>query len=602
MKRLSAGLTTFALMVAPSLAAPPGSVVDTPKIGIIQIDATPRERPAELAWLLGGGEPTLRELTQQIVDAAGDGTIGTLVIRVKDADLNRTQAEELGAAMRAAREKGKRVDLFCENYGPTEVVLGSFADHAYIQSGGEVSLPGMHMEELFLADTLSWIGVKADLVQIGEYKGANEMFVNAAPSKAWDQNINQLLDSLYGTMRTQLKMGRRLTDEKLDLAMKAAWMADAEEAVSAGLIDAPVDLPSLGQTITGAKEQEWVDLMADEDKTPKLDASNPFVAASEVMGLLSKKPPTRPTGPTIAVLHIDGEIVDGDSSRGGLLGGESVGSRTIRNALEDILDEDQVKGMVVRIDSPGGSAVASEVIWEGVRRVAAKKPVWVSVGSMAASGGYYIAVAGDRIYVNPSSIVGSIGVVGGKFSMGGLLEKLKVHVTERNRGPMASMQNMTEPWSPEQLAQVRVKMTKTFDLFKSRVAAGRKGIDLSKTAGGWLFSGQKAIDMKMADKLGGLDTTIADLAGDLKLSEYDVMDYPGPRPLGEVIQDMLKGFVESPGVRAPGGSAVASELAGVLKEAVGPRAWPEVRASMGAVLQLRREPVVLVMPRAIVVK
>jgi protease-4 len=216
---------------------------------------------------------------------------------------------------------------------------------------------------------------------------------------------------------------------------------------------------------------------------------------------------------------------------------------------------------------------------------------------MAASGGYYIAVGGDRIYVNPSSIVGSIGVVGGKLSMGGLYDLAKVKIVGRGRGPRADMFDSTKAWSPEQLAMVRDKMKRTFDLFTRRVAEGRQGIDLSKTAGGWLFAGKRAIELKMADKIGGLDLAISDLASDRGLTEYAVMDYPAPRSLPEVLEDAFKGF----GVRAPGAPGQNHLVMG-LRELVGERAWPSVRSALTGLMLLRDQPVVLVMPRAIIVR
>jgi protease-4 len=586
------------LAVSLALAAAPALGQD--KLGLIELTGSPRERPGDLAWLLGSTDPTLREITSAIEDAASDDKIGTVVIRLKDAELNRTQVEEIGAAIKAAREAGKKVAVYAENYGPPELLLASYATKAIIQTGGEVSLPGLHMEEMYLADTLAWLGVKADMVQIGDYKGADEMFVNAAPSKPWDQNITQLLDSLYGVMRAHLESGRHMSEEQLDKAMQAAWMADADEAVKVGLLDEADDLPALGKALTGKDDPEWVELDVGAEPATKMDSMNPFTALSELAKLITSKPDHTPKGPTIAVLHIDGTIIDGDSSEGGLLGGEgSVGSRTIRNSLEDIRDQADVKGMVVRIDSPGGSAVASEVMWQGIRRVAEKKPVWVSVGSMAASGGYYTAVAGDKIYVSPSSIVGSIGVVGGKMALGGLYDKLKIRVVERGRGPMADLESSVSPWTPDQLNQVRAKMTRTFELFKKRVAMGRKDIDLSKTAGGWLFCGQKAIDMKMADEIGGLDDCIADLADTLKIKDYDVMDYPGPKGIHEILEDLFKGGVASRRVQSGG---IAADLLATLEQVVGPKAWPNVRASLGSMLLLRDHPVILAMPRALIIK
>jgi protease-4 len=323
--------------------------------------------------------------------------------------------------------------------------------------------------------------------------------------------------------------------------------------------------------------------------------ANPFMIFAKLM----QKPDHAAKEPAIAVLHIGAEIVDGDSGGGGLFGGgKSVGSRTIRNAIEEILDDPMVKGVIVRIDSPGGSAIASEVIWQGLKRLSEKKPVWGSVGSMAASGGYYIASGTSKLYVNPSSIVGSIGVVGGRLSMAGLYEKLHVNVKSRSRGPMAGMFRSTAPWSPEELATVRQKMTETYNLFTSRVTAGRPGIDLSKTAEGRLFTGDKAIGLKMADQIGGLEVAIKDLASKVGLDNPEVVHYPAPRGLGEMLEETF-GSAASPDVSGKIGVQAAEAI---VREIVGERNWPQVRSAMNGLLQLRKEPVVLMNPSVLVVE
>jgi protease-4 len=555
---------------------------------------------------MGSGEvPTLRAVVTALHEAAEEDNLDGVVIRLKDAELTATQVQEIGAAMQKVRASHKRVHVFAEAYGTTDLMLGSYADEVLAQQGGEVSFPGVYMEEMYLADTLAWVGLRADFVQVGDYKGASEPMARSGPSKEWDQNINQLLDSMYANVRKPIMAGRKLSDKKLDEAMETAWMADASDGVKAGLIDKEVDLAALTDHLKNeyGKDIDWDDnLLPTEPKNkPEL---NPFA----IMGMLSKKPEAKPTKPTIAIVHIDGAIIDGDSKSGGIMGGEGeVGSRTLRNALEDVLDEDMVKGVVIRIDSPGGSAVASEIIWQGIRRVAAKKPVWVSVGSMAASGGYYCAVAGDKIYVNPSSIVGSIGVVGGKISMQGLYDLLKVHVVGRGRGPRAGMFASSQPWTPADKDLVKGKMTQTYGLFTKRVTAGRKDIDLSSTAEGRVFTGDKAIGMKMADAIGGLDDCIRDLAQDKGLDDYAVQDYPLPKSLGEVIEDALKGF----GVMAPnmntgrasqGDAAARVQLLAGIRELVGPRAWSQLEPSLRAMMQLRDEPVLLTSPRVLIVK
>ncbi len=562
------------------------------QVGLVEIEGAPVDAPGPLDWL-AGGDPTFRQILQGLHSAARDPNLRSVVLRLKDAELGPTHVEELGEAIARLRARGKQVIVYSDLFGPSELLLGAAADRVLAQPGAPVSLPGIYMEEIYLADTLAWLGLEPDFVQIGDYKGASEPLARNAPSPEWDRNINQLLDGLYGQMTGRLRRGRGLEPADLDAAMHAAWLADASDAVRVRLIDAEVDLASLdehlGRTLGAAIE--WREDLV-QSQGSKVDMSNPFA----FLQILTRQPERAATGPTIAVLHLIGTIVDGESSPAGFLGGDTIGSRSVRRELESILSDDNIKGLVVRIDSPGGSATASEIIWQGLRRVAAKKPVWASVGSMAASGGYYIAVGCDRIHVNPSSIVGSIGVVGGKIAMPGLYQWARVNVVPRSRGPRASMFSTVQRWTDEERDLVRGKMTQTYNLFVSRVAAGRKGIDLARTTEGRLFIGAHAVELRMADKVAGLHTTIEDLARHLGLDSYDVMDFPGPQSLEEILDKAMKGMPFL-GVQSPHDARTSAALA---QELLGPRAWRQIRAQVQALALLRRHPVVLVSPRALV--
>ncbi|MDX2018257.1 MAG: signal peptide peptidase SppA [Planctomycetota bacterium] len=595
--QVTGAVGALALMMSAGLAFGQG---EAGKWAVLELDGPVLEAPEGFEWLFGAEKPLFRQMIESVREAR-DNDLGGIVVQVKDLQLNGTQIEELGAALRYVREGGTKVHVFAENFGPAELTLGAYADQIVMQSGGSVTLPGMHMEEMFLADTLGWVGVKADFVQVGDYKGASEMFARSAPSPTWDESINTMLDGLYANQRATLKAGRKLDDAGLDAAMKSAWMASGQSAIEAKLIDAQIDLPDLPahlEKVTGAKVS-WAAPIAGEPES-SLDMSNPFA----LLAKLGQQPDNTPTGPTIAVVHITGSIVDGESSAGGLLGGGgSVGSRTIRKALSEIEKEELVKGVVVRIDSPGGSATASEMIWQGLKRVAKTKPVYVSIGSMAASGGYYIAVGGDKVFANPSSIVGSIGVVGGKFVMQGLYDMVKAGVVERSRGPMASMMSTKSVWSPQERELVRQKMTETYDLFASRVSAGRPGIDLKKTAEGRLFAGTQARELKMVDEIGGLHDAVTALASKLGLEDYEVRDYPGPRSLDEMLKGFLPGMASAPvgGASANAANVASIGLAG-LEAIMGPRAFAQVRSQLSALIQMREERVMLVMPRIVVVK
>ena len=590
---LSAG-AVVSVACLQALAGGVGSAA--PSVAVIEIQGSPAEVEVGFTWLGDGGQ-TLLGLVETLDTLAVDDEFSGVLIRLKDSALGYTQVEELASAMQRVRDAGKRVDVFAEGYGTTDLLLGAHADQVMIQTGGGVSFPGLYMEEMFLADTLSWVGVKAQMIQVGDYKGANEQMTRSSPSPEWDQNISSLLDAMYENMRSDMKAGRDMNDRELDEAMRQTWMASGSEAVKAGLIDAEVDLPALPaylKTVYGG-DVKWVnDPYAVASSGP--DFSNPFALFAQLGQGGSAK--INVDHPTIAVLHINGTIMDGDSSSGGLFGGgTTVGSRTIRNAIEDIRKEPLIKGVVIRIDSPGGSAIASEVMWQGVMRLREEKPVWISVGGMAASGGYYILSAGEKVFVNPSSIVGSIGVVGGKYSMGELYEKAQIKIVERARGPMAGLFGSADAWDTAEVAAVREQMTQTYDLFTSRVTAGRPGIDLGKTAEGRLFVGTDAVGLKMADEIGGLDDAVNALASRVDVSDFDVIHYPAPPGIEDVIEQMLGGFISAPKIEL-GPASVGAALQGL----IGEQRYQAAVDTLNGITLLQKEPVLLINPRMIYIR
>jgi len=559
------------------------------RIAWMELEGDLAEKPGPFDWLMGDGATTLADLVTTFEELAGSESIDGVVLRLRNPSWNAAQIEGVGRAIRALRDAGKRVHAFSDIYEQGTLRLASYADEVILQQGGAVFFPGIYMEEMFLANTLEMIGVTADYVQIGDYKGADEMLMNAQPSPEWEENISQLLDTLYEALREEMKTNRGLSDKRLDDAMERAWYADGTTAITHGLIDAEIDRLELNDHLRAAYgEAVQYDLSYDPSRaTAKLDMANPFA----MLRKLSEEPKNVPERDTIAVIHIDGPIIDGESQPETAFGGGSVGAVTIRKALKEIEDEDLIKGVIVRINSPGGSAIASENIWQGVRRVAETKPVWVSVGDMAASGGYYIAVAGERIYVDRSSIVGSIGVVGGKLALGDLYEKVELNVVGRSRGPAASLFATGPTWTEDQRSLVRDRMRETYELFTQRVAQGREKIDLSKTAEGRLFAGTKAIELRLADELGGLHDALYAMADEAGLpDDFDVLHYPGPQSFDDFLENLTSVFgveIESPALVA-------------IRELVGPAAWDRLRDAMTAMSQLRTEPVLLVSPRTLI--
>lgn len=599
MKRMLCALVAVAGAVA---IAPACWAQDNLRLGLLELKGAPTESPSPFAWLMGSEDtPTLRDLVEGIEEAGASGSYDAIVIRLKDAELGMAHADEIGAAIRAAREAGTPTYVFSEMYGPSDLMLAAAADGIYLQSGSMISLPGLYVEEMYLADTLEWIGLKADLVQVGDYKGASETLMRSEPSDAWDQNISSLLDSMYAHMTGAIAEGRGMSEAQMERAMEVAWWAEGEEAVESGLIDQVVDLPDLGDAIADAMNRDddtiqWETITIGADG-PAMDTSNPFA----IFSILSSEPSHSPKGATIAVLHIDGVIVDGESTPGSMFSTATTGSRTIRNAIAKIAKEDLIQGVIVRISSPGGSAIASEVIWQGLTELAESKPVWVSVGAMAASGGYYIAVGGDRIFVDPGSVVGSIGVVGGKITLGELYDTLKINVVSRSRGPRADMFASDQPWTEQQRELIRSRMEQTYEKFTQRVAAGRPGIDLSRTAEGRLFLGEDAVALGMADDIGGLADAAEAMAAELGLADPALMHYPGPKSFDELIEEMFGGFVKAPSGAAAAGAGAPAALAGV-REVLGEDLWSAALEAATQLRQLRDEPTLLIMPRVIRVR
>lgn len=614
-----------------------------PKIGWITFEGAMTEQPDPLAWLFGSSGTTFRDVLAKFEDAADRDDISALMLHLKDFSANTAQINALNAAIDRVQEQGKKVHTFAEVYGPAELLVAAGADEIIIQENGWVSFPGLYMEEMFLADTLAMFGLKADYVQVGDYKGASEQMTRSEPSREWNENIDHLLDDMWAQMKDTLREGRGFSEQQMEEVLPELWALQADRAIELGVIDTQLDILELREHVRGQHDDAALtqDLGPDDDALA-IDFNNPFA----MFAMLGREPDHTPERATIAVVHISGPIMDGESAPASFMSGETVGSRTIRQALSEIEDDDLIKGVVLRIDSPGGSALASEVIWQGVRRVAEHKPVYVSVGSMAASGGYYIAVSGDRIFVDRSSIVGSIGVVGGKIVMGNLFAKLNIGVTTRTRGPRADMASSIEPWTFEQRELIRDMMTETYELFARRVVSGRRGnVEMGAIAEGRLFTGRQAVKNGMADGIADLEATIGTLAEAVGLEdgEYDVMNYPGPKSFEEMIEGMFGGgLVQSPAMWAAIASASSSgrmplnaltmmplsadamgagglmptlghgsgpmgglggldlHMLRTLADLVGPAAWPQVRDSLGALLQLRDEPVLLLSPRILI--
>ena len=589
-------------------------MAETPRVGWIELNGALRNAPLPFAWVTEeeAGD-SLRVLLEQIALVRDDASYRGVVVFLDQPQLSLTQCTAIADALRQVSEAGKTVMTFAEVYDLRGYLIASAADMVLLQKKGSVELSALAVEEMYLAGMFEKIGVQPDLLQVGKYKGADETMMNSKPSEAWDENFDALLDGLYEQSLARIVEGRGLGRDEVEKLFGESWAMTDQQLLQANVVDQLVDRDLLGATEPSFGEEfEWDSTLGVGES--ELDTSNPFALFS----LLFQSPEVQTDRPTLAVIHADGPIMSGDSSVGdGFLSEESIGSRTVVAALEEALLDENIKGAILRLDSPGGSALASEIIWQALRELGKEKPVMAVVGDMAASGGYYIASGADQIYVQPHSILGSIGVVGGKITLGGLYEWAGVNVVRRSRGAGGDLFNSVEPFTDTQRETVRKALTTVYEQFVDRVKVGRgdRLPEVAKVAEGRLFVGADCVENGMADKIGGLEQALEDLADRLQLEagSYDVVNLPAAVSLGDYLDSLLG--VQSPAV---GAAAAGSRLGGVgwaglgrpeaagmlqgVRQVLGPVAWRSVSRSLQGMMQLQHEPVLLLMPQAIVVR
>lgn len=574
-------------------------------VGWLELTDTLREGPMPFAWMTAqDAGPALSDVLGQVRTVAQSDQYLGLVVYLDQPELSLTQVGAIADAITAARAEGRTVIAFAESYDLASYLIASVCDKVLLQHNGGIEMYGLAIEEMYVAGLLEKVGLEADLVQIGRYKGADEALTRTGPSDAWNENFDALLDDLYAQIVGRIAGGRGMTRQEAEALIADAWSLSDRELIERRVVDQLTDRDLVDVSeVTFGDGFVWDDAMGMAGGAAM--PTNPF-ALFQMLLQETHRPIARPA---IVVIHGSGPIhSDESTASGGLFSDDSIGAKTMTRLLGEARDNEHVKGVVLRIDSPGGSALASEMIWQAVRDVAESKPVYVSIGSMAASGGYYIACAGDRVYVGDQSILGSIGVVGGKVTLGGLYQWLGVHVHRRSRGGSADMFNSVEPFTDEQRARVRRSMALVYDQFLDRVMRGRGNRlpDVTRVAEGRLFTGRQSVDNGMADKVGGLRVAVTDMAGQLGLEpgRYDVHELPRPMSLPEFFSGLFGTWARAPAAHGPGAltDGEAAAALAVMRKLLGERAWRSIAQSLDGLLLLRDEPVLTMMPAAIVIK
>jgi protease-4 len=583
-----------------------------PTVVVLRLDGAVTEVPQADDFSFSGKSATsLKELVERIDKAAGDANVKAMVLLTDGAAIGVAQREELRQAMGKFRAAGKEIYAHADELHMGDYALLAGASRVSIVPTADVAVTGLYGEQPYLRGLLDKLGVQPEYLTCGEYKSAAELFMRTAPSPQAEKMMNWLFDGLYDSYVNMIATGR-----KVDAVKVKAWIDagpyTAEKAKTAGLVDAIEHRQDFEKFVKSKCGDDIVfDRKYGEKKQPDVDFGNPFAIFKLLGDAMNDAKKKKSSKPAVGIVYVNGGIQLGHKEFSFSGGSDGAYSTDIRKALDEATRDDDIKAVVLRVDSPGGSAVASEIILDATKRVKAKKPFIVSMGDVAASGGYYVACASDVIYADSGTITGSIGVVGGKFYTTPMWDKLGLTFRGYKRGAHANIMSSDHQWSKEEREKIQGWMDEIYGVFKGHVTASR-GDRLKKPiddlAGGRVYTGKQALELGLVDKMGTMQDAIQHVAKDAKLSDYDVRVVPEPKNIIEQIMESAGGGKDDKhsldaGTRRPTMAVAGPSLLELAAPHLAGMDPVRVKAVGRALLQmqtLNREGVSLMMPEIVV--
>lgn len=463
-----------------------GVVVDNAYLEV-SLDGELPDAPGDAGFVMDPADfpLILTEVTADIRRAAKDASVSGLYLEVGGYGGGWAGAQELHDAVAAFSASGKPCHAYADTYDNKSYYIASACTEVYLAPAGVFLVNGFDVTSEYYAGTFEKIGVHADFEHVGDFKTAIEPLQRTGPSDAAVQAMDGMLDSLFDQFVAGIAAGRKLTPEQVKAFVDNPPVTP-DAALAAGVVN-------------GLKYRDEVrEGMAGKERTK--------LKAYHAQGLGS----AFSTGKTIAVVYAEGQIVSGESGSP-VFGGQMIGDTSLLETLDDVREDEDVAAVVLRVNSPGGSGLASDNIWRGVERLkAAGKPVVVSMGDYAASGGYYISANADKIVAQPGTLTGSIGVFGGKMNIAGLYEKVGITMHTFKRGELATLFSSTSDFSDPERAKFREFLEGFYKTFVTRVSDGRKMPydDVHAVAQGRVWTGTQAKERGLVDELGGLDVAI----------------------------------------------------------------------------------------------
>ncbi|MBR5687907.1 MAG: signal peptide peptidase SppA [Prevotella sp.] len=474
-----------------------------------------------------GGEIGLDDVLTAINKAKDDENVKGLYIEAGmfSAD-SYASVQAVRHALSEFKKAGKWIVAYADTYTQSSYYLASVADKVYLNPLGQIDWHGIASQPYFLKDLMAKFGVKVQLSKVGAYKSAPEMFTADKMSDSNREQVTAYVNGIWENVVKEVSESRKISVDSLNAyADRLITFEDPQNYVKYKMVDGLLYTDEVKMKVKaqlGLKDDEFINQ----------------VGIIDMCNVKSKR-----SGEEIAVYYAYGDIVDGDAQ--GIASSHVIDAQVVCKDLEKLMNDEDVKAVVLRVNSGGGSAYASEQIWHQVEMLKAKKPVVVSMGGMAASGGYYISCGSNWIVAEPTTITGSIGIFGMFPDASQLLtEKLGVKFDEVKTNKNSGFGTMARPFNEEEMTYLDNYVERGYELFRSRVAAGRKMSvdDVEAIAQGRVWLGQDALKNKLVDQLGGLDDAVKKAASLAKLSEYHTSSYPGQKSWTEqLFSSMDKG-------------------------------------------------------------
>ena len=517
----------FAFVVPAVAQDQPAPKPDT--VAVIRLDKVITDKPMSDDPLFGTAAPeSLSAVVERMNKAASDPKVAAVVVLFSDNGLGRGQVQELRQAFENVKAK-KPLYAHSDSLMTGGYTLLSAVSRLSISPTGDVWVTGIYGEQLYLRGLFDLLKIEPDFLTCGAYKSAAETYMRSGPSPAAEEMYGWLYDDIFDSMIGQIAAGRGVESEKARDWIRQGLFS-AESAKESGLIDAVETREDLTTFIR--KEHGGAvkfDKSYGKATGPEIDLNNPFAALQLWAQLLGGNEPKKSTKDAVAVVYIDGAIMLGNEEASLLSLSEGAFSEPIRKALDSIADDGRVRAVVLRVNSPGGSATASEIIAQAALRIKGKKPLVVSMGDVAASGGYYVSCEADRIFANPSTITGSIGVLGGKLATAKMFDRVGIHFHPIQRGEKSGIFGTGGKFTEAERADLQKWMDEVYEAFKEHVTHGREG-KLSKAiddiAGGRVYTGKQALELGLVDELGTLDDAIKYAAAQAKIEDYEIRSVP----------------------------------------------------------------------------